>query len=136
MSRRPPPQHTRFKPGSSGNPGGRPKGTSISAALRLKLDELSSVEVEENGSKRRLTWREAIVKALVERAALKGDTMAAHFVAERADGKVKDTVELVDKREQLRGLPPEELIERFKAVRARLEKGVRVRAAGKDRHGA
>ena len=34
-----PPKSTRFRPGKSGNPGGRPKGRSITAVVRELLDE-------------------------------------------------------------------------------------------------
>ena len=34
----PPPPHTRFKPGQSGNPSGRPQGTSLTARLRKALN--------------------------------------------------------------------------------------------------
>jgi len=35
----PPPVATRWKPGQSGNPGGRPKGESITALLRRVLEQ-------------------------------------------------------------------------------------------------
>lgn len=39
VARRMPPIEHRFKPGQSGNPGGRPKGTSITAELRSLLQQ-------------------------------------------------------------------------------------------------
>jgi hypothetical protein len=42
--RRDPPVEYRFKPGQSGNPGGRPKGTSISAIMSELRDEVDPKE--------------------------------------------------------------------------------------------
>jgi len=73
-----PPRATRFRPGQSGNPRGRPRrarglGGLLATALREK------VEAKENGRKRRLTKLEAAVTQLVNRAA-KGDQRATQFV--------------------------------------------------------
>jgi hypothetical protein len=77
-----PPSNTRFKPGQSGNPGGRPKGaknfsTAIEDALRAR------VTVTENGKRRRLSKREVIAKRLVNRAA-EGDLRALPLVLNEA----------------------------------------------------
>lgn len=86
-----PPQHSRFQPGQSGNPKGRPKGslnlaTAINRALREK------VQVVENGRRRTLTKLDAAIKGLVNRA-VKGDARAMqqllalqHLVGEEAAG--------------------------------------------------
>ena len=102
MAKKPPPKEYQFKPGQSGNPGGRKKGLSITSAIRRSLDEDSEVEVEEEIGgvmvKRRLTWREAIIRNQMRLAAGLEDgssaTSAAEFVAERAEGKVKDVLKL------------------------------------------
>lgn len=73
-----PPEHTRFKPGRSGNPNGRPKKT-------RDLDKLFEREFErtlritENGELKTLTMREAFVKSVMQ-AALKGDRDARRMV--------------------------------------------------------
>lgn len=69
-----PPRATRFKPGQSGNPKGRPKGaknfaTAIDAELR------ACVAVSENGRRRKITKREAVAKQLVDKA-VAGDPKA------------------------------------------------------------
>jgi len=63
-----PPMTTRFRPGQSGNPRGRPKGarnlgTIVAAALSER------VAITENGRRRRITKFDATIKQLVNRAA-------------------------------------------------------------------
>ena len=63
-----PPRHTRFRKGQSGNPRGRPKESkNLATLLREALNE--PVIVAENGGRRRITMREAIIKQLVKRSA-------------------------------------------------------------------
>ncbi len=66
-----PPRHTRFQPGHSGNPRGRPKGTN-----NLKTDLLEElgekILVREGEHSRRVSKQRAVVKSVVNRA-LKGD---------------------------------------------------------------
>lgn len=73
-----PPQHTRFKPGQSGNRRGRPKGT-----VNLKTDlveELGEkVLIREGEKSRPVSKQRAVVKALVSRT-LKGDARAASLL--------------------------------------------------------
>ena len=73
-----PPRSTRFRPGQSGNPRGRPKGAqSLRGLVASALGE--RVEAKENGRRRRITKLEAAVKQLVNRAA-SGDQRATQFV--------------------------------------------------------
>ena len=73
-----PPRHTRFPNGRSGNPKGRPKGSKNSTTLFLEaLGE--EVVVSENGRRKKITKREAIVKQLVNKAA-SGDHRSIQLV--------------------------------------------------------
>ena len=69
-----PPASGRFKPGKSGNPKGRPKGSrNFLTLLEQKLNK--TISVTENGRKRKLTRLQAIVKRMVNHA-LNGDQKA------------------------------------------------------------
>jgi hypothetical protein len=63
-----PPRHTRFAKGQSGNPRGRPRGAkNFNTLLEEALDE--PVTVTENGGRRKVSKRQAIVTQLVNRSA-------------------------------------------------------------------
>ncbi len=73
-----PPRFTRFKPGTSGNPRGRPKhAKNLSTLVHEALNEL--VVVTENGGRRKVKKREAIIKQLVNRSA-QGDLKALQML--------------------------------------------------------
>jgi Family of unknown function (DUF5681) len=63
-----PPHHTRFKSGQSGNPRGRPPGAkNLSTLLTEALNE--PVVIAEDGGRRKISKRQAIIKQLVNRSA-------------------------------------------------------------------
>jgi hypothetical protein len=69
-----PPRHTRFEPGRSGNPRGRPsRSKNLSTLLSEALSE--PVIVVENGRRRTIDKRRAIVTQFVNRSA-KGEIKA------------------------------------------------------------
>ncbi len=72
---RKPPQRTRFQPGQSGNPRGRPKGTNnLKTDLVEELGE--KIVIREGDQSRRISKQRAVVKSLVTRT-LRGDARAA-----------------------------------------------------------
>ena len=73
-----PPRHTRFRPGCSGNPRGRPKDSkNLSTLLHEALNE--QVVVADNGRRRKITKRQAVIKQLVNRSA-QGDLKAMQML--------------------------------------------------------
>jgi len=77
---RKPPRSTRFKKGQSGNPRGRSSGSkNLSTLLSEALNE--PVIVTENGRRRKVSKREAIIKQLVNQSA-NGDWRAVKMLLE------------------------------------------------------
>jgi hypothetical protein len=75
-----PPRHSRFEKGRSGNPRGRPPGAKdLKTLLAEALDEI--VIVAENGGRRKITKRAAIVTQFVNRCA-KADLRAIKMLLE------------------------------------------------------
>jgi len=73
-----PPLATRFRPGQSGNPQGRPRGAkSVATSVDEALNE--RVSVTENGKRRKITKRQAMFKQLANRAA-QGDHKATQLL--------------------------------------------------------
>src|SRR5260370_4973765 len=86
-----PPLHTRFQKGRSGNPNGRPRGRkNMSTLLSDALN--GSVVVVENGRRKRITKREAIVTQLVNKSA-SADLKATQLVL----AKLRDVDAHVDR---------------------------------------
>src|SRR5947208_1821814 len=73
-----PPKYTRFKPGVSGNPSGRPKGAKNVATL-AKAELNRKVTATVNGAKRRLSVAEISCRRLSEKA-MGGDHKALSFL--------------------------------------------------------
>jgi hypothetical protein len=105
-----PPKDTRFKPGSSGNPRGRPKG-----ARGLKTDlkaELSKkVTVNDGGKKRTMTKQQVFINQLTTQAA-KGDLRAISKIIDL----IRDAVGLDDeniKNNAQLSIPDQKLLKGF-----------------------
>jgi hypothetical protein len=73
-----PPKGTRFKPGQSGNPRGRPKG-SVNLATDLAAELGEQITVREGGRQRRISKQRALIKSLMAKA-LQGDVRATTAV--------------------------------------------------------
>jgi uncharacterized protein DUF5681 len=108
-----PPQHTRFKPGQSGNPRGRSKGTrNLETDLMEELAE--RIPIREGERSFKVSKQRALLKGLLSKA-MKGDTRAAGLVL-----RLVATVALANEQaapEQPSDLDPADLaiLERFLA---------------------
>src|SRR5689334_15285951 len=78
-----PPQHSRFKPGQSGNPSGRPKGSQNLKTLFHKIMK-EEVQLREGSDVSRVTKAEALMRGLVI-GALKGDTRSTSVLLRLAE---------------------------------------------------
>jgi hypothetical protein len=76
-----PPRTHQFKPGTSGNPKGRPKGAKSEATILQDLLQ-QKIGLNERGKTRKITLHEAILRRIVEDC-LKGNTKSAAFLLNR-----------------------------------------------------
>jgi Family of unknown function (DUF5681) len=93
---------TQFKPGQSGNPGGRPKSRIITEAYNREL-----VKPANDNSKPR-TKLEQVAQAQVKRA-LKGDTRAAKEITDRVEGTAVQSVQISGQTDITAGRSTEEM---------------------------
>lgn len=123
-----PPRHSRFQPGQSGNPKGRPKGSkNVTTIVREVLAE--EISVGQRGIETKLSKREIIIRKQVEKA-LRGDQRAAEYVL-KLDMDI-DTIEaLQEARDKSRELSPS-LKDVFKAF---LERETAEAKRSEDRSG-
>ncbi|MFG1225585.1 DUF5681 domain-containing protein [Xanthobacter wiegelii] len=105
-----PPRDTRFKPGQSGNPKGRQKGSkSFKATVGAILNE--KIKVQTPHGTKRITKLEALVHTNLNNA-LKGDPKATDqvFRIAREAGLVEEVAEVFDK------LTMQQLVEEDQAI--------------------
>jgi hypothetical protein len=117
-----PPANHKFKPGASGNPAGRPKG-SMNIGKLLERTLLEKVIINENGRRRTITKLEAAIKQLTNKAA-SGDLNAVKLLG----AFVRSAEEQAEQRQPTvasLGETDEELIQGiFKRFKASSEGGV------------
>ncbi|MBB5716612.1 DUF5681 domain-containing protein [Sphingomonas aerophila] len=78
-----PPREYRFKPGTSGNPRGRPRGSrNFATLIQRELDRTITATV--SGRQTKVAKREAIIMRLVEKA-LKGDHKSIEAILKYGD---------------------------------------------------
>ena len=107
-----PPRHTRFKPGRSGNPRGRPSGSkNLSTLLNEALNE--PVIVAENGGQRKISKRRAIIKQLVNQSA-KADLRATKILLDILQ-EIERRTEPAPSETSFFGPADEKVIEQLKA---------------------
>ena len=105
-----PPKHTQFKPGQSGNPNGRPKGTKN---LRTDLAEelAQKITVTEGGHQLIISKQRAMLKSLMARS-IKGETAAARALINLIVGL--EMVDVKDKQSEPLGPDDLEILAEFK----------------------
>ena len=91
-----PPRHSRFQPGQSGNPKGRPKGKR-NLASQLNDVLAQSVTITANGKRKRVSSEMAMLLRLRERA-LGGDLRAAQMLLSLRAAHLPDAEVAVDHR--------------------------------------
>lgn len=80
-----PPRHTRFKPGQSGNPKGRPKGSkNFATVLQQQLRKTVTITVD--GKPKRVAVQEVIARRLANDS-MKGTTRAIELLIRLASAK-------------------------------------------------
>jgi hypothetical protein len=105
-------ESTQFRPGQSGNPGGRPKWSAFSVLVRAKLSE------PVQGDKYGRTYAEVLFD-VAWKAAKSGDLRAIEFLLDRGEGRARQSVEIIPRSEspleELFGkMTPEQLEEKRK----------------------
>ena len=80
-----PPRHTRFKPGQSGNPNGRPKGSKNFATI-LQQQLRKKVTITVDGKPKRVTVQEVIARRLANDS-MKGTTKAMELLIRLTSAK-------------------------------------------------
>ena len=103
-----PPRRTRFCKGQSGNPKGRPRGARNLATLMEKVLK-EPVVISENGKRRRITKREALIKQLVRDVVERQDRSV--LVAHALDGQRALAAVTVDQHVRFGLLAAHELVE-------------------------
>jgi len=96
---------TRFKPGQSGNPRGRPRKSVFIANL---LQEIGDEEHEYSG----MTKAEALCRMLYQMA-MAGNLKAINMIFDRVDGKPRLAIEETDDHADIGAMTDEQLTEYF-----------------------
>lgn len=111
---KPPPEH-RFKPGQSGNPGGKPKGLITKAQIEVIFQQIALKnrdELEALRDDRLSPMLHSVVASAILKAHEKGDMITLEAIMARAVGKVKDEVDTTTRNEDsvVKGIPTEDLL--------------------------
>lgn len=103
----PPPEHSRWKPGQSGNPKGRPKGIEHSSTRLLRLLKLTQkIKNPVSGELEEFTVLEQIDMKLIQKAR-SGDLPAVKELLDRLEGKAQQSMDVTTKGEAIGTTDPE-----------------------------
>jgi hypothetical protein len=96
LAKKPPPEHTRWKPGQSGNKAGKPKNLLTQDRVKKLISDFSQLTIDElrkiKGDPKSTILEVAAASHLLNAP---DDTASFNFVLERSIGKVKDVKEIV-----------------------------------------
>lgn len=120
-----PPVETRFKPGMSGNPSGRPgipkdlrsvKPLSQDSVNRIisKYASMTLAELDKSSTDPNTPAIELIYASAIKAAILDGDTNRLEAILNRGIGKVRDNVAVTTRNESLNEEPTEKLLKLVK----------------------
>lgn len=96
MPRKPPPEHTRFKKGQSGNPAGRPKSRLTVESLREIIDRMSFMtrkQLDAVIENEETPMIELQIASVLSQAVKSGDYSRVQFILDRVLGKVANVNE-------------------------------------------
>ena len=96
-----PPKHSKFKPGQSGNPAGRPKGIPNTATRLKRFLDLTVKNINPvNGQEEIFTVAEEMDLAIIAKAR-KGDTKAYNALIDRLEGKPQQRTDITSNGEPI-----------------------------------
>jgi hypothetical protein len=114
---------TRFKPGVSGNPGGRPKLKTLSRAYKNLLEQPNPADKEGR------SYAECLAEVMIKQG-LKGSVPACIELANRVEGVVRQGVADVD--DEFASMSVEELEQELERTRTERPTGVADKATPPD----
>lgn len=121
-----PPKHTRFKPGDSGNPSGRPrKARSSNELLEQVLNEKVTITIR--GRQRTVTMKEVLIRQLITDG-MKGNQRALKAIFNRETERILDE----DARQAERQKFDEEFKRDMDQIRERIRRRQEKEAAAKQ----
>jgi Family of unknown function (DUF5681) len=122
-----PPRSTQFKKGVSGNPKGRPR-KALDFDHALLRESKASITLNENGSRRRISKHEAVIKQLLNKA-MSGNIPAARTYLDRYRIAFEKVAQLeaaqakeAERRSDVRNWTDEEIHERIIYLEKKQEK--------------
>lgn len=89
--RKPPPEHTRWKPGQSGNKSGKPKQLLTKDKVKGVLGKFSDMtrdQIQDVITNPKSTMLEIMVASIIVKAAKDGDFSRLNFILDRSIGRV------------------------------------------------
>lgn len=101
MPKLPPPEETKWKPGESGNPAGKPKGTiSWKTTFKKWLEAETDEENPISKAIEKMTQLDKITLMQIKKAR-NGDTRAAEFLKDHMEAKPKQGIDLTSAGEKI-----------------------------------